>query len=212
MNKKSPRERRHQRTRTAILTTAIELIREKGADKLSLREIARRIDYSPAGLYEYFGSKDEIIESICTEGNIRLSSYMAQVDDSLPFETYIFELGKQYIRFAVEDSDYFMLMFSRMLPNAPDMSEEDFLSYKPDRTDSFSYAYYAVEQAVVDGIIQIRDDQPVIHIAVGFWGVVHGLAMLRVTHLADYPIDFEMIERTTIETFLQGLRIRNQSE
>lgn len=212
MSKKTPRERRQQRTHDAILNTAIELIREKGADKLSLREIARRIDYSPAGLYEYFGSKDEIVAAICKEGNERLSRYLAQVDTALPFETYILELGKQYIQFAVQDRDYFLLMFSRILPDSPDMTLEEFLDYKPDRTDSFSYAYYAIEQAANDGIIHIRENQPFVYTAVGFWSVVHGLAMLRVTHLADYPIDFDGMERDTIETFLRGLRISSKPE
>lgn len=212
MSKKTPRERRQQRTHDAILQTAIELIREKGADKLSLREIARRIDYSPAGLYEYFGSKDEIIQAICMEGNNRLSRYLGRVDTNLPFETYLFEMGRQYVQFAVQDRDYFLLMFSRIPDDAPDMTEEAFLDYKPDKSDSFSYAYYAIEQATQEGIIHIPEDQPFVYTAVGFWSVVHGLAMLRVTHLADYPIDFDQIERHTIETFLRGLRIPHKPE
>ena len=92
------------------------------------------------------------------------------------------------------------------------MTQEEFLNYEPDKSDSFAYAYDAVKRAAEDGIIHVENDQPLIYIAVGFWGIVHGLAMLRVTHLADYPIDFDMIERNTIETFLRGLRINIKPE
>ena len=51
----------YARTQQAILDAARAIIHEQGPDKLSMRAIADRIDYSPAGLYEYYGSKEEII-------------------------------------------------------------------------------------------------------------------------------------------------------
>ncbi|NJN55580.1 MAG: helix-turn-helix transcriptional regulator, partial [Anaerolineae bacterium] len=59
MDELTPRERRHLRTKDAILDAARLIIKEQGADALSIRAIAEQIDYSPAGLYEYFGSKEE---------------------------------------------------------------------------------------------------------------------------------------------------------
>lgn len=209
MSKTTPKERRQQRTRDAILSAAVEIIREKGAEKLSLREIARRIDYSPAGLYEYFGSKDEIIQAICLQGNERLSQYLGSVDDSLPFEEYIFELAQQYIQFAVQDRDYFLLMFSRLIPNEPEGTEEEFLDYVPDQSDGTYFVYQAIKQAIADDVIDMGSNLPIMYITIGFWGIVHGLAMLRITHLQDYPINFEAIEHHAVATFLRGLRKSN---
>jgi ACR3 family arsenite transporter len=53
----SPRIRRHQRTQQAILDAARAIISREGVGELSMRAIAERIDYSPAGLYEYFDGK-----------------------------------------------------------------------------------------------------------------------------------------------------------
>jgi AcrR family transcriptional regulator len=55
MDELTPRQRRHLRTKDAILDAARQIIAEEGADNLSMRGIAERIDYSAAGLYEYFG-------------------------------------------------------------------------------------------------------------------------------------------------------------
>ena len=55
---KSPREIRHEETRTRILSVAKRLLRKDGIEKLSLRKVASESNYSPAGLYEYFKNKE----------------------------------------------------------------------------------------------------------------------------------------------------------
>jgi AcrR family transcriptional regulator len=55
---------RHDRDRSAvresILHAARELFVTEGYRTVSMRKIAERIEYSPAAIYGYFGSKDEI--------------------------------------------------------------------------------------------------------------------------------------------------------
>ena len=50
------RRKRHIRTKQAILDAALEIISEDGPNALSMRNLADRIDYSAAGIYEYFAS------------------------------------------------------------------------------------------------------------------------------------------------------------
>jgi AcrR family transcriptional regulator len=52
------------RTRERIQAVALELFRERGSDKTSLREIAERLDVSKAALYYHFRTKDELIASL----------------------------------------------------------------------------------------------------------------------------------------------------
>ena len=98
--KTKPRERRQERTRQAIINSALHLIREKGPNELSLREVARRIDYSPAGLYEYFDSKEDLVQAVCSEAEGRLRDALQSVDPTLETVEYLVELGLAYIRFA----------------------------------------------------------------------------------------------------------------
>ena len=84
---KLTRLERQANVKQAILKTALTLINEKGLDKLSLREIARRIEYSPAGLYEYFESKGDILIALAREGEARLIRAFNQVPtDITPIE------------------------------------------------------------------------------------------------------------------------------
>ena len=116
----APRTKRHLRTKQAILDAARQIIAEEGPAALSMRALPDRIDYSAAGLYEYFGSKEEIIAAVSDEGHRFLFEAMSQADAALPPVDYLYEIGQAYIRFALEHPDYFLMMFTVASP--PDMA------------------------------------------------------------------------------------------
>ncbi|MGB1286002.1 MAG: TetR/AcrR family transcriptional regulator [Aggregatilineales bacterium] len=200
MSQKTPRERRHQRTRDAILSAAVTLIRVEGADKLSLRAIAREIDYSPAGLYEYFGSKDDIINAVCQQGNDRLIRYLKGADATQSITDHLVNIGLAYVRFAHDNPEMFTLMFST-LPGPDELPEPEDLSSE----DAFTVAYQAVQAGIDAGIIAIRDDYDTLDIAYSLWAFVHGMAVLQVTHLRDFAMDYECIDRQALQAFIRGL-------
>ena len=51
-----------------ILTAALTLFSENGYDKTSIRDIARRADMSLGLLYNYFASKEQLLQAIVNEG------------------------------------------------------------------------------------------------------------------------------------------------
>ena len=200
MTDTTPRERRHRRTRDAILQAAVEMIREKGADKLSLRAIARKIDYSPAGLYEYFGSKEEIIEAVCTRANAYLNRYLRGVSTDLALDDYLIELGLAYVRYARENPEMFTMMFTNMSGpegsfTVDDMSDED----------AFSVVVKAIQSGMESGEIASGGGLDAFSISYGLWAVVHGMAVLQVTYLDALHIDFERADRYTLRVFVDGL-------
>ena len=68
MGTKERHQRERNRTREAILTAARELFVAEGYRNVSMRKIADRIEYSPAAIYSYFPSKDDIFFSLAEEG------------------------------------------------------------------------------------------------------------------------------------------------
>ncbi|MCG8451715.1 MAG: TetR/AcrR family transcriptional regulator [Spirochaetales bacterium] len=50
-----------QKTRHQILTTALKLVEQKGFDKVTITEIARKAGVSKGLFYHYFQSKDDLI-------------------------------------------------------------------------------------------------------------------------------------------------------
>lgn len=57
----SRRERRREEERLRILRAAERVYRERGFAAAGMREIAAEADLSPANLYHYFGSKEELL-------------------------------------------------------------------------------------------------------------------------------------------------------
>ena len=67
-NKKTSHHRNsddsHSITRDSIISTAFDLLREKGYAKASISELARRVDMDPSSVYYYFPSKEALLAEI----------------------------------------------------------------------------------------------------------------------------------------------------
>src|SRR5438477_64637 len=68
MGIKERQERDREAVRRAILDAARELFVAVGFENVSIRKIAERIEYSPAAIYSYFPSKDDIFFALAEEG------------------------------------------------------------------------------------------------------------------------------------------------
>ena len=68
MGIKERHERDREAVRRAILDAARDLFVTEGFLHVSIRKIAERIEYSPAAIYSYFPSKDDIFFALAEEG------------------------------------------------------------------------------------------------------------------------------------------------
>ena len=204
MNELKPQERRQQRTRDLILKTALELVKEQGIDKWSLREIARRIDYSPSGLYEYFDSKDDILYTLWEQIGTRFRNYLESVSQDLPPKEYLLQLSLAYVRFARDYPDYFMIGFS--LVRSPVASFESLNELDPEPT--FMILVHGVQRAIAAGLLHTEEAYGAAEISYSIWSLVHGMSMLQITYLADFEMDYESIDRKSLTSLLEGLKGR----
>ena len=67
MGIKERQERDREAVRRSILDAARELFVAEGFQNVSIRKIAERIEYSPAAIYGYFPSKDDIFFALAEE-------------------------------------------------------------------------------------------------------------------------------------------------
>lgn len=199
------RQRRAVRTRQAIIDAARELITERGAYGLSLREIARRIEYSPAGLYEYFDGKEAIIQAVIEDGFQKFSVYMLGVSIQQPAEAYLRQLGMAYVQFAVENPEHYMLIFSRPELQNSNHSHNHYVS-----NATFQTLYQGLQRAVTEGVLPTSLD--IDEASFGSWGIVHGMAMLLLTQLKDMEQNWEIVAVHTLDNWFLGLKTRAWQE
>jgi AcrR family transcriptional regulator len=202
MEKQHPgrtRERRRARTRQRILSAAEEIISEKGPEALSMRELASRIEYSPAALYEYFGSKEEIVTALCEKTLIGLAETLSEIPPQLPPAERLLRAGLAYLGFARTFPQQYLLTFSSS------RSEQD-----PLRLVEASRAYSLLRQIIADGIDQgvflPRPDYSLAEMTYHCWAVVHGMAMLRLTLLSSEGQDLEDLHERVLRGLITGLQ------
>ena len=124
MAEESTRERRGRRMREQILATAREIVLESGVDGLTLREVARRLDYSPGALYTYFPDKDALLDALTAGVFEELGRYFERVPRGSPRRRAAGGLGRAYLDFATENPEQYLLVFTRIAAPATTRFDE----------------------------------------------------------------------------------------
>lgn len=113
MGIKERQERDREAVRRAILDAARDLFVREGFENVSIRKIAEIVEYSPAAIYGYFPSKDDIFYALAEEGFKRLcgDGCGAHASDApAPLDRLRAIFWRFYV-FSREHPQYFALMF-----------------------------------------------------------------------------------------------------
>jgi AcrR family transcriptional regulator len=197
---------RHERDREtvsrAILDAARELFVREGYQEVSIRKIAERIEYSPAAIYGYFASKDDIFFALAEEGFRLLFSYggtARPVDPADPLDA-LRAMFWRYYEFSREHAEYFALMFlDRSVPRiSRDWERFGFVGeMKHDMV-------LRIQQAIDAGACP-ADTAPHVVFRV-LLTAVHGAATLCLCDRLAPGEDPDALARATLDTVLIGLQ------
>jgi AcrR family transcriptional regulator len=195
----TPRPQRHAEMKVAIVQAARAVILEAGPEHFSLREVARRSGYSPAGLYEYFSGKEDLVQAVANESLAQLYAALSYAARDLPPTERLIALGLAYVRFARDNPQHFMLTFAR-LP-----SQRTSLQVPPLKTSPYQLVVHTVQEGVDAAVFRVRPGFGVEEMAYGVWVMAHGMAMLQQTHLQHFQTDFVAHDRGVLEAFVHSL-------
>jgi AcrR family transcriptional regulator len=111
MGTKERQDRERQAVTASILDAARDLFVAEGYQSVSIRKIAERIEYSPAAIYSYFASKDDIFLALAEEGFHRLDEKVrSAMRTGDPLDDVRANWWAFY-EFSQEQPAYFQLMF-----------------------------------------------------------------------------------------------------
>lgn len=196
----TPADRRRQRVRDMILSAAERVLATSGADGLSIRGLAEKIDYSPAAIYKYFKSKDEIIDELKESFFAKL---MAQVhslhDETRPFAWRMRNAVATYVRIAVEKPHHYLAAFSGQISeDGPNEDDPEFgMSQKG---AAFEMLKGLVQEGINSG--HLRKDLDAALAAKSVWASMHGLAMM-IAHVPIFPALKPNTETMPSGTFIE---------
>ena len=129
MGVKERQERDREAVRRSILDAARDLFVTEGYRNVSIRKIAEKIEYSPAAIYGYFPSKDDIFYALAEEGFRLLHSGDFTEDLEAAFQALaplerIKTIFWRLYEFSRQHPQYFELMFvDRSVPRISQVYE-----------------------------------------------------------------------------------------
>jgi len=197
-----------EKLRASILDAARTLFVERGIDAVSMREIAKKINYSATTLYHHFADKEALLQAVCDEDFLKLASGMHQVMQLPDLIARIQALGKGYAMFALQHPNHYRLMF--MTPRAP--CNPDITSIQQGNTEQDAYAQLklVVQDAFDAGLFrpEITDAEL---IAQTIWAGIHGVCSLQIAlgqegwiQWADIEARLQLMQSTMLHGLLKN--------
>jgi AcrR family transcriptional regulator len=155
---------------------------EVGPEALSLRQVARRADFSPAALYTYFASRDELVAALFAESFERLDAYLRRVPLDLPADQRVIELGMAYLDFGRENPvDLRCILASAAQEDLPSSSGVG-LGLGAAKLIAETY-----REGREQGIFASEAALSVSEMAYTTWALVHGMAVLSGIDMSQVP-------------------------
>jgi AcrR family transcriptional regulator len=197
----SPRGRRRRVRKEEILVAATELLLETGVEGFSLRELARRTDYTPGALYGFFSSKEALLDELAESVFSRMQEHFADVPTARPFHERLDLLSDAYMEFALGHPQEYLMVFTRI--PAPDSTTFDVTAPVPAPWTAIVDAF---KDGASSGELRVRSADDARTAFFQFFALHHGLAMLRLTRMRDLPEQtFEPISAAARSAFTAAL-------
>lgn len=174
-------------TKEEIISAAVEVVRENGADGLTARALAAKLGCSVKPIFGAFKNMEEVRTEVIKAAEKIYRDRLAKSTENKNIPPYK-ATGTEYIKFAKDDRELFKLLFMRSR-----ISEED---------------REAEETAPLIALIQKStgfDEKTAFLFHLETWVFVHGIATMIATDYLEW--DDEFISRSLSDCFL-GLKVR----
>jgi AcrR family transcriptional regulator len=167
------KEREREEMRKLILEAAQKLFLTYGFEKVSIRNIADEIEYSPATIYLYYKDKNELFFALHQKAFLKLIDEFAPIASIENPMDKLIEMGRIYLRFAIENPELYDLMFIMTAPIETLACREDVWE---DGHQAFALVQQVVQECINAGEIHHTNAEEA---TLMIWSTVHGLAALR---------------------------------
>lgn len=172
----SPAQRRQRSPdaslREDIVCEALAIVEADGLEKLSMREVARRLGVSHQAPYKHFASRDHILAEMVGRAFQAFADYLDAGPTSGVAHEDMGRMGAAYLSYANEYPLNYRLMFGTPLPDP---------SQHPAMMEKARHAFSMLQKAASDMHAQAGRDVPadaVAQDALYVWATLHGLAAI----------------------------------
>lgn len=169
--------------REACLAEALAIISAHGVEKLSLREVARRIGVSHQAPYRHFASRDHVLAEIVRRAFAEFAQALRGSPPTDDPAADSFAMGMAYVQFALAEPLKYRLMFGGTLPEPAD---------HPDMMQGARDAFNVLRGSLIrlfEACAQQPDSDMIDHEALFVWSSLHGVvSLLRTDAIATLDL------------------------
>ena len=187
--------------RRLILNGAKKLFVERGIEHTTIRNIADEINYSVGTVYVYFKDKNAIFHDLHSIGFQELGGYfkdLISIEDPMQ---RLREMGCVYMKFAIENSEMYDLMFNLKAPMEYLESQNNDLWSEGNNT--FRYVKDTVEDCMYKGHFKDNNSEA---LSFMIWSLVHGMCCLEIRHRTK-GVKFSTPDTIMMEGYNEYLKI-----
>lgn len=104
----------HGNLKQALIDAGIRIINKEGEQGLSLRKVAAACGVSHSAPYAHYKDKDELLSAIKESVTEQFAEYLYKAVDGMKEESTekaIVALGRSYVKFFIDNPDYYQFLF-----------------------------------------------------------------------------------------------------
>lgn len=198
------RNREREEVRDLILNAARELFVEQGVEAVTMRAIAKRIEYTPTTIYHHFRDKHALLVELCIRDFQALGQAFLKIGRVADPLERLQRIGRAYVEFGIENPSHYRFLF--MTPRIGATEEEIHERMSPEE-DAYMFLLSTVQEAIDAGLLR-EDLTDAEQVAQMLWSGVHGLVSLRIAMGDDDAIEWRDVRATArlmTEATVRGL-------
>lgn len=196
------RARERLDTRTTILDAAREMFAQQGLEAVTMRAIAREIEYTPTAIYHHFRDKNDLITELVHQDFNALAGAFQKIGRVENPVERIRQTGVAYADFGLTHRSHYRVMFMIQTP-APMKTDG---RGNPEE-DAYAFLQHAVREGVDGGHFRAEYTN-VDMLAQVIWAGIHGIISLQIAKCNDPWIEWADIRESVlmaIDVTLRGV-------
>lgn len=175
-----------------LVLECTQMIAADGLESFSLRKLADRVGIKAPSIYEHFKNKDALLDAARHMAMTELSNAMVNCCAGRSARQRLLSTAMGYLQFAENNPSLFALLFLE-LP-----SKRQGLEDAPHADSPYALLMTRVREFLGENH---KDTES---LCFGIWSLVHGVAVLRHTHLKDFPAPLPKAAQKNLEALLDG--------
>ena len=149
-----------------------------GPRTLSMRALAEAVGVRAPTLYDYFASKEDVLNAVFMQGvELLAGQFQGQLETTEPGLERLVRIGIVYRKFGIENPDLYQLLFAKL--------DQSFIPGEEQRTASkglFDVLRNHVADALEIGVLRPNDPD---FVALSIWSAAHGYVTLELVGYVD---------------------------